>query len=315
MSSNIWRYRTPDEDGFVIRDVTVSTEKGGEDVVIVQITDPHFNLCNENDLRNEVLASTYANRRWNAEGESAPRVAHCLDCADREGAQQVVITGDALDYLSEGGFGLLKEIVWDRYGAERVMVTLGNHESTRHMQASPDITDPTTLESRMEILQENWLHDIYYHSKVLGDKVLLIALDNGAAECFWDCQIEPLRRDLTAAREHHWKVLLFYHIPLATANPAEKRVEASMVGDPNGSVCNFCEWGIQHSSEGASGIIYDMIVQNGDVIAGCFCGHNHNDFYTEILAKTAQGEDTVIPQYVLIGTPYGKGHCLKITVR
>ena len=60
--------------------------------------------------------------------------------------------------------------------------------------------------------------------------------------------------------------------------------------------------------------IYQLITNNADIIAGGFCGHTHNDFYTEIKAKTASGEETVIPQYILIGVPYGKGHALKITV-
>ena len=56
------------------------------------------------------------------------------------------------------------------------------------------------------------------------------------------------------------------------------------------------------------------MTHNADVIRGIFCGHWHSDFYTEILAETPDGKKTVIPQYVLTGNMYDKGHALIITV-
>ena len=60
---------------------------------------------------------------------------------------------------------------------------------------------------------------------------------------------------------------------------------------------------------------YLEAVNNGDIIKGTFCGHKHTWYYTEILAKTASGEATVIPQVVIAGTPYDGGHALKIIVK
>ncbi len=34
----------------------------------------------------------------------------------------------------------------------------------------------------------------------------------------------------------------------------------------------------------------------------------------QVLAKNADGTDAVIPQYILLGVPYGMGHALKIIV-
>ncbi len=67
-------------------------------------------------------------------------------------------------------------------------------------------------------------------------------------------------------------------------------------------------------SIGADKQIYDLICNNGDIIYGTFCGHVHGDFYTEIHAKTAAGEEIMIPQYMIQGTVYDRGHFLKITV-
>ena len=64
-----------------------------------------------------------------------------------------------------------------------------------------------------------------------------------------------------------------------------------------------------------TGEIYDLIVNNGDIIKGCFAGHLHSDFYTEIDAMAADGTYTAIPQYVLKGTIYDEGNALRITVK
>jgi hypothetical protein len=199
------------------------------------------------------------------------------------------------------------------------VVTLGNHEMTRRCQDNPVTPDPTTLESRYDILQENWDHDIYYYSTVLDDRLMLIQLDN-ASTYFWANQVEPFANDLALAREKGYDVLLFYHIPLCTNNPKETDVYPIRRND--GYNFNFCTQGIGNSSTAddiangkASKSVYDLIVNNGDIIKGTFSGHKHTDYYTEIVAKTATGESTVIPQFIVSGTPYDGGHAMKITVK
>lgn len=61
--------------------------------------------------------------------------------------------------------------------------------------------------------------------------------------------------------------------------------------------------------------IYDLIRNNADVIKGTFCGHQHFDYYTEIVAKTADGKDTIIPQYIMCAAYRHNGHLMKITVK
>ncbi len=306
----MWQYHTDDE-GVVVRTLTVNTKKGGDPLTILQITDLHFNYCNQQDLdeANPVILSTLENRTWLKNGKSVDNTVRCLKYAKT--ADQLVVTGDILDYLSHGTMELTKKYIFDPY--PNVLACLGNHEPVRQMQGK--VEDPTSLESRMDILREIWPHDIYYASRVLDERVMLIQLDNGATGEFWESQIEPFQKDLALAREKGYTVLLFYHIPLSTGNVADYNNVALMVGDKNNASWNFYTKGIGNLSTGASKTIYDLIVNNADIIAGAFCGHKHSDFYTEIQAKSADGADAIIPQYVLMGVPYGKGHVLQITVK
>lgn len=309
----MWEY-SEDAAGVVIRDLTVNTKKGGEPLNILQITDLHFNYCNKQDFdeANPVVMSTYQHRTWLANGKSVANTLRCLEYA--KGIDQLVVTGDIMDYLSWGCIELTKTHLFDKYPG--IMACLGNHEPVRQMQGT--VEDPTTLESRLDILQQNWPHDIYYYSKILDERVMLIQMDNGSTGEFWESQVEPFRADLALAREKGYTVLLFYHIPISTGNYRDYKVEAIRIGDKNASTFDFYTSGtriVGKNSKGASKQIYDLIVNNGDIIAGAFCGHKHNDYYTEILAKGADGSDAVIPQYVLLGVPYGKGHVLRITVK
>ena len=311
---NLWVYSTQ-ADGVTVRDVTVKTQKGGAALEIIQLTDLHFNYCNQQDLdeNDPVLMSTYENRTWLKNGKSVENTLKCLEYAKK--ADQLVITGDILDYLSHGTLELTQKYIFDAYPS--VMACLGNHDAVRQMQGT--VAETTSLAERLEIVKAAWIHDTEYLSKVLDERVMLIQMDNASDPaqkygCFSERQAELLKSDLKLAREKGYTVLLFYHIPLATGNPADYTATASMVGDKNGSVRNLYTNGVGTLSTGASKEVYDLITGNADIIGGAFCGHTHNDFYTEIRAKNADGTNAVIPQYVLMGVPYGKGHILRITV-
>ncbi len=313
---SVWNYRT-EENGVTVRDIVINTEKGGEPIEILQLSDIHFNCFDQYDFEeaNPSLMSTYEYRKWLAGAASVPKVVKCLEHAKT--ADMVVLTGDVLDFISHGNIALAKEYFFEPF-VGRVMACLGNHEISRRVQGK--IADPTTLESRLEIVSAIWCNDIYYSSRVLGDKVMLIQMDNASQYdekglSFWDCQIEPLSRDIAMARENGYAVLLFFHCNLSTGDPKDSSVRADMLGAKNNEYCNFYDYYAKSDSEGASGTIYNIIVNSGDVIKGGFCGHHHGDFYTEILAKTPDGVDTVIPQYSMIGSIYGEGHILKITVK
>ena len=312
--ANYWKYKMV--DGVVVREVVIDTGKGGEDVEIVQLTDVHINYCTEEDLQDPVLKSTHASQTWLRDFGVKNNLQRCLNYA--KSADQIVITGDLMSYLSKGGLQKIKEYIFDPYPT--VMACLGNHDSIK--KCGGTVAETTDITTRLKELEDNWIHDVYYESRVFGDKVMVIAMDNGAQldavgkqGVFWDSQVELLRGDLATARANGYAVLLFYHVPISTANTKYQKVQSTFIGDKNNDTFNFFTYGVGYSSTGPDKKIYELIVNNGDIIKGAFCGHLHSDFYTEIAAKTPDGGRTVIPQYVLCAVPYNEGHALKIIVK
>ena len=184
------------------------------------------------------------------------------------------------------------------------------------------VPETLTYEERLKLVQDYWRHDIYYVSKVVKDKVMLIGFLNN---CGWqtDEQTEKLKTDLQTAREKGYAVLLFAHEPIATNNPAYVAFAVDDIllkGDTGGFPYNYCNGGNAHLPGGnkadeASRAFYDVIYNSGDVIKGFFAGHSHNDYKLDILAKTPSGEDTVIPQYVHTTSVIGNGHFMRILVK
>ena len=303
----------------MFREITVDSGRGGDPVTVIQLTDLHLAAMTEKDLENPTLAGTAQKRVWGANGKFAANATRSLDYADSQNPDQIIITGDATDYLSEGSMNLLKETVWDRYrdgsgDVSRVLISLGNHERVQKMQGEVDET--LSAEEREKWVADAWEHDILYTSRILKDKVMVIQMDNGNG-AFREEQIPLLRKDLTLAREKGYTVLLFFHEAISTGSAADNDVSASYVGAGSGSSADFFtgETVANPFSQGSNGAIYQLIVNSADIVRGIFCGHLHADFYTEIRAKTPDGQAKIIPQYVLTGTPYDRGHALKITVR
>ncbi len=300
-------------NGVSVREVVIETgDENAEPLEIFQVTDIHFNYCNEQDFEeaNPSVMATYAGRLHLKDGAGVPNAVKTLEYASQGDA--IVITGDVLDYLSWGAIELMQKYIWDPY--PNAMVTIGNHEITRRCQDNPPTPDPTSLESRYEIVQDNWNHNVYYTSKILDDRVMLIQLDNGSMK-FWESQIEPFQKDLDLAREKGYTVLLFYHVPICTYNPNETDLYPIRRNDTqNWNFYDNAEIGYPGTT-GATKTVYDMIVNNADVIKATFAGHYHSDYKTEIYAKTPNGQDAIIPQYILTGAFYDGGHALKITVK
>lgn len=302
-----------------VRDIVIDSGKGGEQVTIIQLTDLHFNgALTDNDKTNPTLVSTSQYRKWLKNGGSVANAKRVLDYADSQNPDQIVVTGDVLDYLSEGCMKLMKENLWDRYRnadtglVEKLMVCLGNHEPVQKMEGK--VGESLSLDDRMEMLEEFWEHDPYYSSKVIKNKVMLIQMDNASTGSFRESQVSKLTADLATARANGYVVLMFYHIPIATYNIDEYNLKALYSGDSS-EIYNFANSGATKWGSGVNAQICQLIVNNGDIIKGTFCGHLHNDFYTEIIATSPSGNETRIPQYVLVGSPYDNGHALKITVK
>lgn len=325
----MWRFSEDASTGIVVRDVEINTGKGGDAVEIIQITDIHFNYCTDEDLQNETLKSTWEKHAFlkvqkndgiysNVESKyhSIRNIESCLEYVNNENPDQLIVTGDIMSYLSAGNIELAKHYIFDPYPT--VMACLGNHEPLQQMQGT--VKESVSFEDRMAALSDAWPHDMYYTSKVIDEKVMAVVMDNGSANgygAFTAEQVTKLTADLALAREKGYTVLLFYHIPLATENAAYKNTHAVSYngkGDANTKIWDYETKGINSTYDGATGDMYKLITSNGYIIAATFCGHKHNDYYTEINATDPDGIKTTIPQYILIGTFYGSGNALRITV-
>lgn len=306
------------DNGLVVRDVKITGLGNSEETTtIVQISDPHFNYSNEDDIAegNPSTMSTWANRGLNKLESGIPNqsiynFANSLEYAEAYG-DKTVITGDVLDYISNGTLALMKRYINKPYSD--ALVTLGNHDPVRVMGLPTDVPDASTVTSRYNLLQENWNNKVYYTSEMVSDDVMIIQLDNGQNK-FWASQVDPLTKDLAEARANNYTVLLFMHIPLVTGDSNDTNIEALIATDDTS--LDFYDGNIiKPSTGGDTQTVYNLITSYGDVIKGIFTGHTHSDFYTEVHATDSEGNDTYIPQYVLTANFYGKGHVLKINVK
>ena len=307
---NRWVYAY--ENGPMVREVRIRSRKPGEKPLeIVQFSDTHYNLCNQQDLdeANPALMSTREHRLWHANGDSVPAVERAFSYAAM--SDQTIVTGDILDYLSRGGQELAeRQLFWrDR----DLLAAIGGHDVTREMQGT--VADPSTLESRLDILRSFWCNDISYAARLLGDRVLLVVQDNGSTGRYSEQQFRRLESDIAYARAQNLILLLFQHEPLCTCNPAETNVEYVRPNDASGTH-DFChnfiggDWTKQMRDEWSLRT-HQLIRESAGVIRGVFCGHWHSDIYTEIIGT----DGAVIPQYILTAAVYdGLGHVMKITV-
>ena len=279
-----WIY-TLGKNGVRVREAVFDSGKGGTPAEIIHMTDVHFNTVNVQDMIEDnpsVMATSV--QRFGAFPGSKDNLDRCMEYACY--FDQIVFTGDVIDYLSWGNLELVQQKIWDR--APTALVAMGNHEPVRCMGLPNDVPDPTTLESRYAMLQGAWKHNVFYTSRVVKEKAMVIQLDNGFGR-FCEQQVPQLEADIAKAREKGYVVLLFYHVPLDTS------------GVPKG--------------DEATRKVYELITNNADVIKGAFCGHTHTNSYGEIRAKTPSGAAATIPQYVLEPVANHSGVLLKITVK
>ena len=310
---NTWIYQLG-ENGIMVREVEIDSGKNDGDLVeIIQLSDLHYNYVNARDREeaNPTLfgtgtqKGTVTNRKWGANASHAFPVRNVLEYART--ADQLVVTGDILDYLSRGAIELMNKEVCDKF--PDAMLTLGNHEHVQRMQG--DVAEVYSEDARLKWVYNEWPHNAAYLSKVLKNKVMLIQMDNGR-KSFTQEQADLLTADLAIAKEQNYAVLIFVHIPLVTQNENETSVAPIRMNDPSSGNVNFNS---NTSFVGAGDPVYDIIVKNADLIKGVFNGHWHSDYYTEIVATTSDGSKTVIPQYTLTGSCYEQGHALKIIVK
>ena len=294
-------------DGVMVREATFDSGRGGAPVEIVQISDMHFNSVNGKDLEEQNPSIMAIKDHRKPMGAARINAEKCLQYASY--FDQTVITGDTIDFLTWGALDMVKSIIWDKY--PNTLITLGNHDSVRTWTFKGYVADTTTRESRYEILQDNWKHDIFYTSKVLGNKVLIVQMENGALTFNKD-QIAKLKADIATAKSKGYIILLFFHVPIGTGKSEDAAVKPIRVTSQQTNKLNATDVNLRDADTLE---MYNLITNNADVIKGIFTGHVHNDHYVEVKAKTSDGQDAVIPQYVLAGSFYDNGHVLKITVK
>ena len=313
-----WMYQLG--DGVMVREVVVDSGTGGDAVEIGVISDTHFSYCNEEDLKDPVLASNWEVRNYFKYPTTQEPILNSIEFAGF--MDQIVLTGDAIDYLAKGSIDLLNRYLWDIY--PETLIPLGNHEPEKKMTGK--VPNTTTLEQRYAELQTYWKHDIYYTEKIMKndngtEKVMLIQIDNDR-EHFWDHEIPLLEASIAKARQKNIPILMFAHVPLNTRNPADTAVPAIHSNEYGVNSENFVNHpqfiGNRDTDTDADKAVYDLITKNADIIKGFYAGHWHVEFYTEILGKNADGtdnKDLVIPQYVVTTSTGDKGHALRITVK
>ncbi|MBQ8813081.1 MAG: metallophosphoesterase [Lachnospiraceae bacterium] len=231
---------------------------------------------------------------------------------------KTIITGDIIDYLTWGAVEYIQRYIYDRH--PETLLVAGGHDVSWECQGK--VRDTSSLESRQEILQTVWKQDLYYHSEVLADKVMLVLLNNGEHR-YYSHQTERLRADIRKARQEERVVIIFQHEPLCTRNEWETAVvplRVSQNGNPaprnyhNGRA--FI--GNTENTDGESMDMYRLITENADVVRAVFCGHTHNEGYTEISGWDMTGDvpqKRMIPQYILDAAAYDRGHMQMITIR
>ncbi len=318
-------------NGFKVREVEIDSGTGGDAVEIVHFADTHLNYINQKDmdLGDVNTLSTYRGRSWLRSGSSVPTIARAMEYASF--FDKAIITGDVMDYFSWGCAEIMTKMIVDQ-NKGKMLMAMGNHEPAERMQADMSgLSDKYTLAERYAVLQEMWTNDIYYHSEIIKndegtEKVMVVVLDNQRDKYWGDIQSVPFAADIATAREKGIPILIFEHDPICTNNPNETAVDYFYEsGDTSGMPCDMTKRfaGSPSLRDEDTMKVYNLIVQNPDVIKGIFCGHWHNHMYTEVLAQNANGSFmtdndgnyVVIPQYIVTANAYNEGNAIKITVK
>ena len=327
------RYFKVLENGIRLTETKIDSLKNnsvGEPVKIAFFSDTHFvGTLTEEDKTKQHLVDLYELRKntFRNTVKSTPVSLAFGDLFDR-----TVIGGDLFDFYSEGNINLFKSTV--TYNYPDALTLLGNHESSEGFSGitpeSPmsqadiyaDLNDrifgysAIKTEGTIETLEQaEEYNDIYLAHNLVKDslgneKALLLLMDNqNYTYQFSNFHYNRLKFYIDYAHEHKLPVLIFQHTPLCTGRTTEIVSPYDIIENGNGKGEN---WGTGASTALAGAPyhdtrnpmttkVYDLIVNNADVVKGVFCGHVHNNIYTEIVAKTSNGVDTVIPQYTIAG--------------
>ena len=296
---------------------------------IIQVGDTHLNYVNDKDWmeQSNCILATYKGRVSNRNGSSVLTINRFMEYASF--FDQTVITGDIMDYFSWGCAEMVQKLIVDK--DPNVLFAIGNHEPAIHMQSVDHICNTEdSLEAVHERLSTFWPNSTKYASRILKndegkDMVMLVVMDNEAHQYLWEEIYEGLKADIEKAREKNLKILIFEHCPISTRGGEAEDYYSWFYkeGDTSGfdAAKNKTEIDLGKREAGSTNSeldkrVYNLIVNNADVVRGVFCGDYHNFMYTEI--KGSSGVDNtemMIPQYISTANMYDNGCAVKITIK
>ena len=292
----------------VICELTIESKKGGTPIDIAVMADTHVHVVSEKDdndeevqLSSKCRGMIFRHPSCFKALENATKAAEYCDCT--------VIAGDVIDYLTYGALDYAKELFFDRL--PNIMCTIAIHDVSKNNMTN--LPDKLPYEERINILKPYWPNDVRYDTRVLGDKVVLVGLDNDSTAHYFEDQVEKLKAEIEKARKENNIILLFQHTAIATGKEEDKeapnffvnRFEVSnvfdrrLIGNP------------QYTNETDKKML-KLITSNSDVIRGIFCGHFHDGNHTLLPAYYIDDQgvkhDQPIDQYIVSSTPYCLPH-------
>lgn len=242
---------TVNSSGVDVREITIDSGLGGSEVKISMITDSHIDP------------------KYPGSFEALKKAMECANYA-----QQIVLCGDNVESVtSTKTMSMFQQLVWDKY--PDTIAVLGNHE-----YFYPDTY--MTFDDIKAQVDKVWAHNPDYYSKLVGNKVLVVAADDSRQPVyqdstygFTDDKCDKLEKDIQLAREKGYVILFFHHVSITKLDKTYM----------------------------ANGRMYDLVTRNADVIKGCFSGHDHQDYYKELegsyIDKNGNTVKTKIPCYWL----------------
>ncbi len=283
-----------------LRKVTIDIAGNGTPINIFQITDPHFNYRNSEDMNDASVTASY--NAWGSFTDHNTVIEtfqRCVGYANSQNAKQIVVTGDIANYYSRGNLEEMERYIFS--AQNNIMAVGGNHSVTL---AGYNQNQMLSQYNALANLYTKYGQNLSYFSRVIDSRVMLIQMDNATLydakrERFTAEQLASLKEDLATARASGYTVLLFYHIPLPSKNTAD----------------SMNTYDIDAYKSGTSKEVYDLITSNADIIKGCFAGHTHVDSYSELVATTAEGKKAFVPQYVLEAMCLSDGAMVQITLQ
>ncbi len=286
-------------------EVNLSLGLGGEEIELAHITDMHLNHFTAEDFDDGEIMDTIRHREWLKGGEALMAAERAMSASDY--ADFTVVTGDILDFLSHGSRELAEKYVFSHKA--NALFCPGLHDYLKEMQTG--VPEKLPYEVREKLLKSFWPNDLHYATKVLKDKLLIVAIDNSPSH-YLEETYALLKADIERARAAELKLLLFQHEPLCTHDSADTAVLSA--APVNHDAYNFLTGPYINGGPCANETdkkFHKLLLESTDVVKGIFAGHFHSVYYTEVKGENG----AFIPQYVSIGCPYYNGALTRIIIR